>query len=390
MSQEPVAVKFDHLDPALTAARIWDRYARIRETCPVAHSDAHGGFWVLSRYRDVERAAHDWQTFSSADGATIPRAPGQAKIPPIDFDPPQQRAYRKIFAQILGRPQVAGFEPRLREIINELVDGFHRAEGGDFIAQVALPLPLQVLIEMLGFSPTTVGRVRELSERMWEGFGHEAVPPALAELLGLLEDEAMTRRASPRDDLVSQIVNADLAGRRLTEDELRNILAALVIAGHETTLNAAGTLIFSIAGDQALQQRLRDGAASVESAVEEGLRLWSPAHLFARTVTRDAEIGGQRLRAGERALLIYAAADRDPEVFAQPDVFDPDRTPHRHLAFGWGVHMCVGAHLARTELRLLVARMVSHGPFAISGEATFSHLEGGHHMGVRNLPLGFS
>jgi len=381
---------FDHHDSELTAELVWEVYAHLRERRPIARSDAHGGFWILTRHEDVMAAAADWETFSSAEGAHLPRQPGQLLFVPLDYDPPLHTAYRDVFAQALAPARVRELEPPIGVLAAGLVGDYAAAGGGDFVAAVAVHFPIRTIASMLGLSDAVSARIRDFTERIWAAFGHDARSSALTELIDLLMAEAVARREAPREDLLTELVQADVDGRPLTDAELRSTLAAFAIAGHETTMNASANLMHDLAQRPALQQRLRDDLPALRRAIDESLRLRAPAHLFVRTVTRDVDFRGAAMKRGEKVVLVYASANRDEAKCPHADAFDPDRRMANSLTFGWGIHRCVGIHLARAELRVLAGQMLAHGPFELAGEVRSSGMEGGHHMGVRALPLRFT
>lgn len=382
-------VDFDHHDDSLTWDRVFEIYAELREHQPVAWSEAHGGFWILTRYEDVLNALRDHRTFSSAEGVHLPRPAQQPMIIPIDFDPPEHRWYRRLFEPIVDSRVVDENEAAIETIIRGLVDDLVRRGRGDLVESVAVPLPLQVLSLLLGVSQETASQLRALTAEWWEQAAREDRPSAAVALSDLMMAEVRQRRADPRDDYLTWLDNAQIDGRDITDAELASTLLTLAVAGHETTVNTAGSVMLYLARHPELQDDIREHPERIPGIVEELLRIHSPAHLFARTVTRDTEVGGRTLRTGDKVLLVYAAANLDPSVFAEPTSLDLDREVKRHLAFGWGVHHCVGAHLARRELRILLEVLAESPRFEVDGEVVTTGLIGGHHMGVHKLPVSF-
>lgn len=191
------------------------------------------------------------------------------------------------------------------------------------------------------------------------------------------------------DDYLSGLLREQVAGRPITDDEVARVLITMAIAGHETTMNAASSLLWLLARDRRQQELLRADVSLAPRFVEEMLRLRTPAQNFARHTSRDVSVAGTAVPADSRVLLSYAAANRDPAAFPAPDEFDVSRASRAHLAFGWGVHQCIGATLARTELKLLLETLVEYPPFALDGEADFHPLQGGIHYGPSRLSLRF-
>lgn len=382
-------VGFDHHDPALADDRIWAAYAAIREHGDVAWSPAHGGLWVVAGFDAVRQALRDHETFSSGEGHRVPANPSVRSIP-IDFDPPLHTAYRSLVMEALRPDKVRELRPWLDSTIDALWSAFRDKGGGDAIADVALPLPLAVLQQLIGFSPESVARFREHTERLAASVmspdQHALDRAAIGELLrGELDRHRRTRP----DDYVTWLLDAEVDGRRLDERELVSVLNTLAVAGHETTMNSVGSLLYLLATDTDLQRAVRRDRVAPTAVVEEMFRVRTPAQMFARHTTREVSIGGITIPEGQWVLLLYAAANRDPRKFAEADAVRPGRRERGHLAFGWGIHQCVGAALARYELQTLLTTMNRGGPIALDGAPDFIGIEAGVHYGIRALPLRF-
>ena len=381
---------FDHHDPTLTHDNVYQVYEHLRHECPITWSDRYGGFWVVSRYADIVTALMDPETFSSAEGVHLPRQEGQMKSIPIDYDPPIHTQYRKIFNDALNLRLIRSREPFIRSVIVQLLAPIAAKGGGELVSELAIQLPIQVISGMLGLKEHTTSRIRTITEQMWMTFGKERDPTPLRELLALLMEEVDERRTHPQSDLITQFVTLTIEGRPLTNEELLSILTGFVIAGHETTMNATGNLLLFLTERPQEQERLRQDPERIPSLIEESLRYDNPTHLFARTVTHDTTLCGSTMKKGNKVVLLYASGNRDPDQFEHPERFEPQRNPKHHLAFGRGSHLCPGATLARTELRILLEELLNaHPPFELAGEARWSHMEGGHHMGVAHLPVKF-
>jgi cytochrome P450 len=221
----------------------------------------------------------------------------------------------------------------------------------------------------------------------WERMSTD--PDALTPLTKVLLAEVDSRRGEDSADFMTTLANAEVFDRPITDEEVGNILVSVIIAGHETTMNASANLMLELAKDPALQARLRDEPEHVPQVVEESLRHRAPVHLFFRTLTQDVTLHGTKMKAGDKVAVLYASANRDPERFPEPDKFDVDREDVGHVTFGWGIHRCVGAPLAQAELRMLVLELLRHGEFELAGEVGPAVLEGGHHMGFKSLPIRF-
>ncbi|MDL5158252.1 cytochrome P450 [Actinomycetospora termitidis] len=386
-------VDLDPYAPELTEPTVWEVYEAARAAGPVARSPRRGGFWVLTGYDDVRAVLRDPATFSSASGHRIPTDGTQHAIP-IDVDPPLHTAYRKLMVPALSPARVRRLRPFLEHTITDLVAGFAGRGGGDFVREIALPLPLAVLSELVGFAPDTVARFREVTEQMWSGLdadgGAVDFVGARRQVYELMAAELDAHRAHPADDVVADLLSAEVDGRPLEEDERVSILATFAVAGHETTMNAASTLVHLLLQDPAHQERLRADPASATGFVEEMLRHRSPAQNFARRATCPVTVAGRRLEEGDAVLLSLAAANRDPDRFPDPDRFDPDRDARGHLGFGWGIHQCPGGVLARTELTILLRVLAEHPALELTGDVTWSGLQGGNHLGPTSLPVRFA
>jgi cytochrome P450 len=385
VSSMATAFGFDPYDPELTEPVVWDRYAAARDLGGTVRSPDRDGFWLVTGYDEVRTALRDPTTFSSASGHRIP-TDGTRRAVPIDFDPPLHTAYRALMAQALSPARVRSLRPFLARVVAELVEGF---AGGDFVAEVALPLPLQVLTELVGFSPETVARFRALTEELWRRFVHVDPAESHRRLHALMREELADHRARRPEDFVTTLLAAEIDGRPITEDEQVSVLATFAVAGHETTMNSASTLAWLLVEHPEAQDALRADPTRAPAFVEEMLRHRSPAQNFARRASCPAAMGGTAVAEGDAVLLSFAAANRDPARFPDPDRFDPDRDARGHLAFGWGIHQCLGAPLARTELVLLLEELAKRPPLRAAGPPTWSSLQGGNHLGPTHLPLRF-
>ncbi|MDH4076528.1 MAG: cytochrome P450 [Acidimicrobiia bacterium] len=389
--------EFDHHETGLTEAARYARYAQLR-ACPVEHSDRHGGFWITGRHAEVEAICRDWATFASGQGVFIPDLTPGIRSAGLEQDPPEHTRIRRLFVEMLGRPAVRAAEPEIRAITRRHVTAFAEAGGGDFMAGVAVRVPVEAIAVMAGFSGSTVARVRELTEQLWNRLTGRGTPPQPGEpTLGrLFIEEANLRRVEPRDDFLTR-----LAAEDLTDRELVAFLTSTAVAGHETTMAAMGNLAYQLAGDPVLQARLAaadgtgadDRGALAARLVEESLRHRSPVQLMARTAVVDTTVGGEAVAAGQRVVVHFGAANRDQARWGTdpdrlpPDEFDPDRDATGHLAFGWGLHRCVGAFLATLELRLLVEELAGYELAVASEPAPPVPTAGGSFMGFEHLDL---
>jgi cytochrome P450 len=293
--------------------------------------------------------------------------------------------------EALSPGRVRAMKPFLQETVAGLVQRFADHGGGDFVRDVALPLPLLVLTELVGFTIDTVHQFRDITEDMWTHLAADAddvdFSAARQQIYDLMRREL--HGGQPTAGFITSLHEANVDGRPLTEDEQISMLATLAVAGHETTMNSASTLVHLLVERPDRQDELRRNPELAPRFVEEMLRHRSPAQNFARRVTRPVALADRTLEEGDTVLLSFAAANRDPERFADPDDFDPDRDPRGHLGFGWGIHQCLGAALARAELTILLTTLTTHPPLRAAGEARWSGLQGGNHLGPTSLPVRF-
>jgi cytochrome P450 len=364
VTDEWIAHHFDLLAPAL-GADLHPTLARARSQCPVAHSDEHGGYWIATRYEDVLRIAQDWRTWSSELGITVPhverpRGDGPPmKILPVGIDPPLQREFKRLINASFTPAAVAPWEEPTRALVHQLVDGFVEAGRADFMADFARPFPGLAFFELALHAPPDdldeVNHWATMASLPQDGGQRESIM-ALAGWIGRFVER---RKADgPRGDVVDAVLAAEIEGRPITEDEIVGIIQLLILGGLETTAGALGQFMIRFARQPAIPARLRAEPGLVPAAVEELLRLDPPFIAIARTATCDTEVAGHAVKAGEKVLIYWASANRDPAEFACPAAFDPERATNRHLSFGAGPHRCAGSNLARMNLRVAVDELV--------------------------------
>jgi hypothetical protein len=391
-----VPLDFNPYDHALHADP-YPTYRVLRDEHPAYRNDRLG-FWVLSRYDDVLGALRAPSTFSSAGGITIDARGREFKPMMITMDPPRHTRLRNLVAKAFTPGRVAELEPRIRTIAAELLDAFATRGTADLVDEFAWPLPATVISELLG-----VPAADRASFRAWSGDlvrGAHTPDMAPAELGGAAMRAAMElyryfggllaeRRAAPRDDLVSALIAAVVEGRALTEDELLGFCFLLLIAGHETTANLLGNALLALARHPDARAVLARDPSGLTTAVDEFLRYDAPVQGLARTVTQDVELHGRRLRAGEKVLLLFGAANRDERCFPEPDRLILGRRPNPHLAFGHGTHACLGALLAETEARVGLELLLARLPEYEVVERGVERLHSGPIRGLTRLPVAF-
>jgi len=367
---------------------IYATWREVQAGARLQRSNAHGGFWILSRFDDVEAAARDTSTFSSANGVFLPSIPLSLVL---EQDPPEHGAYRRLLMSFLSRRRVQELGEFVQKRSDELVTSMLQGGGGDFVSAVAEALPIEVIARAMGLSSTAGRHLRELTISMWtEVLSGVLEGPARRQLLQTFQDELDARRAAPTEDFLSHLLIAEIDGRSLTDDERLNMLYGAAIAGHETTVNAASNLVIDLARSNELQVRLRSRPDLIPSFVEESLRLRAPIQWFFRTLTRDHVIDGVKMSTGDRVMLAWGAANRDSRRFEDPDSFRAERPDAaRHLSFGSGPHRCIGAPLAQLELECLTRSLVGAGDFSIVEPVTW-RVHGGTHFGAESVVLSFN
>jgi len=353
----------------LTDGRFWasdpqDELRWMREHAPVYRDDA--GVWGIARYEDVLAVSRDAATFSSRGGIR-PDAPPMAHM--IDLDDPQHKVRRNLVNRGFTRLRVAAREERIRAIAVGLIERARRAGAFDFVMDLAAWLPLIVIGDMLGVEQDAYDDLLRWSDDLVRGTG-PASPAALEQATrSFLEYQDYQRRViadrrarGPEPDLVSILVHAEIDGQRLTDDEILEESLLILIGGDETTRHVIPGGMHELFRHPEARAALAADPSRLPAAIEEMLRWVTPIKNMARTATRDVEMHGQTIGAGEKVLLLYPSANRDTEVFADPFRFDVGRTPNEHLAFGYGAHFCLGASLARLELRVFFEELLARLP----------------------------
>ena len=345
-----LVAEFDHWDPEL-AKDPFPVYDDLRAQCPVAHSDAYGGFFVLSRYEDIEAAARDHETFSSRS-ISVPDPGVMPSSPPLDLDPPRHTAFRRVLLPYFSPGRTQMLEPITRAVAGGLVKSFVEQGHCDVSENFAKHVPIAVLSHVLGVEPRDEALFSDWTDLIVSGGPDPEVSAnANGEVRDYFARLIEERRRQPKDDLASFLVDAEVEGEAMSTADRLGVASLLLVAGIDTTWCMLGTSLWWLAQHPEARQRLIDDAALWPSAVEELLRRFAPVSVV-RIVTEDVSIDGQVIPQDEHVLLPFPAGNLDGEAFPEPHTLQLDRAPNRHLAFGAGVHRCIGAHLARMELRV--------------------------------------
>ena len=391
---EPAGVDLDRLvdldridltDQDLFAERVpHAEFAALRRHDPVHWQPERSGrgFWAVTRYEDVVAVSRDTATFSSQTGASALEdlAPDAlaARRSLIDMDPPGHTQLRRIVTPDFTRRATATYQQRVRDIVTAVLDRALPLETFDFVEQVATAIPIRVLCQLLGVPPEDEALMIELGDRMIantdpdltdvlldspDSERYRLLPfrsPASLQMHAYAQRLAGERNQEPRADVLTKLVSARVNGSPLPQREIDAMFLLLIVAGNETTRSALslGIQMFLANPDRWEQARGLDGAG-LDRAVEELLRWTTPLHHFRRTATRDVELRGRQIRAGDKVVVWYSSANRDDEVFTEPDAVDLGRDPNPHVTFGrGGPHRCLGEHLARLELRVVLTELL--------------------------------
>jgi cytochrome P450 len=382
--------QYDWHDPEFTPDVAEIVNGNLRDGSGVSYTAAHGGMWILTRHALIRAALKDHQTFSSGSGVFYPRAKGMPMHSPIDFDPPEHGVRRNLMTPPLLPEEVRGLESSVRGLAADLIRPMIERGRGDFTAEVAKPLAIGVLAMAIGLSVPAQHKVRDLTANMWKLLSKATDSsqfwPAYQELLA---EEVATARADQGGTFLSRLVNTEIDGQPISDEMLHSIIVSYCVAGHETTMNTISRMLWYLAGHPELQARLKAEPASRSVAADETLRRWCPTDRFTRLTTRDVTIGGTDIPEGSRVLLLIDAANRDPEKFPEPDEFSLDRgNSHQHLSFGFGIHACMGANLAKLELRSVLDELAGHPDYRLTAQPR-RHFENGRHIVFENLDVEF-
>lgn len=379
--QEPamVTAEFNPFAPGMLA-NPYAMYRTLREQAPVYWSDMMES-WILTRYDDIDAVLMD-SRFSSDRARAKTRfaemirqqqeqyGPMSSAQTMLTSDPPDHTRLRRLVSKAFTPRAVENLRPRIQEIVDYLLDDAGKRGEFDIIHEVAYPLPVIVIAEMLGVPAEDRRRFKEWSDTVVATLGGPFTPPevmqagrqAIDELAEYLGHIIAARRAEPKEDLISGLIAAEEGGQVLSEDEIFATCILLLIAGNETTTNLIGTGMLALFRNPDQMDRLRENPALISSAVEELLRYAGPVHGTGRVPKEDVEIAGHAFKEGEMVFTLLAAGNRDPAHYENPEQLDIARNPTDHLALGDGIHFCLGAPLARAEAQITIGTMLQRFP----------------------------
>jgi cytochrome P450 len=392
---------FNPMDPEFVADP-YPMYRRLRTEDPVHHSPL--GFWILTRYEDVVAVLRDGRFAKEAIAEFVAKRLGvDARvgigISMLDRDPPDHTRLRGLVSKAFTPRVVEGLRPRIQQIVGDLLDRAEDRHAMDLIEDFAYPIPVIVICEMLGVPVEDHERFRGWSLDLARGldatlFGPQSDVASRASasrgaLANYFRELIAERRDTPRGDLLSALIAAEEAGDTLNENELLATCILLLVAGHETTVNLLGNGTLALLRHPDQLRLLRENPGLIGGAVEELLRYDGPVQRSARIPSADALIAGHRIEAGEMVMPFIGAADRDPAQFPDPDRLDLTRADNRHIAFGWGIHFCLGAPLARLEGQIAINALVQRFPKLALATDRPEYRQSLTLRGLKSLPIAF-
>jgi cytochrome P450 len=382
--------RYDHHASGESFDTVFDHWADMLAECPVGHSDAHGGMWVVTGYEESVNILRNPTVFSSYP-ASFPSFPQPNKMIPVEIDPPDHQRYRALVAEPFSPKRAHTYEEPLRKIVNDLIDEFIEDGECDAFEAMAVPLPALLATLFLGV-PLEDGKrlqhwihalVHETTTRP------EAAVEAVTQIYGYFGELFAERAGSDGDDLISIICRAEIDGQNLSQEELLGFSLFLLLASIDTSQKVIGSMLWRLANDPELLARLVDDPQLVGTAVEESLRIYSPV-IATRKVLEDTEVAGCPIKSGDQMLLLLGAAGRDDRTFPNGSEFRFDRpNSAKHLAFGAYIHKCLGIHIARVEMRVLLEEWTRRIPTFEPQPGAQAEWSNGQVQGVIKCPIQF-
>lgn len=371
-------------------------FAEARAECPVAHSDERGGYYLLMRYHDVKEAHANWQQLSTEPSIMRPLSE-KPPLPPLEYHPPVHTAWRRLFTEAFNNKTPDRIEADVRADVAARIDDFAGRGEVELVSEYIRPIPLNALCTAIGIEPGSA-KAQEFHE-LAGGFlatftKPDEFPAALGAIMQFGITEVLSRRDDPRDDYLTWLANAEIDGRPVGPAEIGPVMASMLVAGHETSVNGLAGVLFAVLSRPHVRDALVADSSLIRAAVDEGMRIHTPVFGFYRRALEDVTISGVDIPAGADLQLCWAAANRDPEVFPDPTEFRLDRNPgrNRHLAFGWGIHSCPGQAAAQMEMRVALAELLRRLPdiALIDPESVRFEFTGGEFCAIPELRARFT
>jgi cholest-4-en-3-one 26-monooxygenase len=374
-------------------------FDEMRSSAPV-HYDPVGAVWGIFKHADVLAVEKDAKTFSSH---RAPRPHGQHLPTMISMDDPEHQRRRSLVNRGFTPKRVAAHQPMMRQLCRQIINGVCERGSCDFVWDIAARLPLYVIAELMGYEPDLYDDLLRWSEEIMGPTSAEMVTPeqiakvlqstnrAIEEFneaqLGIIAN----RRQHPRDDVITTLCQAEIDGERLDDESIVQEMLLILIGGDETTRHVLSGGMLELIKHADQREALRSGAADMAVAAEEMIRWNSPVQNMGRTATRDVTLRGQRIEEGDQLMLFYPSANRDEEVFEQPHEFDIGRNPNPHVAFGIGTHFCLGASLARLEVRMMMTEALRRLPgLELATEEPLPRRASNFVSGLESMPVTFT
>jgi len=393
------ATDYDVMDEGYTRdpGPVWKD---LRQKCPIAHSTRWGGSWMPTRYADIQKIAGMVPTFSSRSITVIPPDPelreeliAELKAygtenPPITADPPEHNAFKRLILPFFSPRAVAGYTAMTEQICKGLLDELEGRDTADAAAEYAQQIPPRVIAYILGIDIARAAEFTQWTQELLE-LGQtdpELRRSARAKIRAFFYEQIEDRKKNPGDDVISKLLEAEVEGEKLTDHTVAGMCNLLLVAGIDTTWSSIGSALYHFSTHPEDRERVVAEPDLLPTAVEEVLRYYSPVTM-ARKVTEEVSMHGAEMKPGDKLLMTFPAANRDPDVFEQPEEFVIDRQQNRHIAFGTGIHRCAGSNLARMELLVGLRLWFERFPeFSLVSEEGVTWA-GGQVRGPRNVPV---
>lgn len=386
-------------------------FARLRREQPVAwidESDGGDGFWAMTKHADVSMVSRDYKTFTASRGIRIEQMSDdelEARRTMMEYDPPEHTRLRRLVQPGFTPKVIATYEEAFRRLTGHVFESVLPKGEFDFVTEISRELPIRLLCRLLGVPEQDAGMLVDWGDQMISNADPEYTPvvidkvdteeyrllpfrsPAALEVFQYAEKMAMERRANPQDDIITTLLTAEPDGEPLTDLEFKNFFTLMMVAGNETTRHTISHGMIMLQDHPAQLEELAEMPAELsKTATEEILRAATVTMHFRRTATVDTEVRGVSIKAGDKVVLWYPSANYDEDVFAEPFTFDIHRWPNDHLAFGTGRHICLGAALARLEVRVVLEELLGRlAGFEIVGEP--ARLRSNFINGIKHLPV---
>lgn len=386
---------FDPWDPRLNHSNIWQVYRALRDQGSAVHSGAHENFWVITRYEDVKAAASNHSVFSSRYGVAIGSISDDTNVSvrrtPIAIDPPDHAKYRSAMIAPFQARRIGRFEELVHKHIETILEQIGGRSTVDAVRDIAEPLSVSVISDIIGFNPEARARNRELALDMIHA-NFQEVAKARRVYDEFLAGEAERALVEPSDGMLGELAAQTGPGKAFTKAELAAMLHGLALAGHHTTINGISSMLLLAADPDIRSRWLPDpfDEPAIRRFVEEALRLDPPIHLEGRRTSETVRVGDVDVPAHAQVALLYASANHDERMFANPELFDSSR-PASHLTFGHGIHSCLGMALSRMEMSAVLSAVVQRFPaYRLAADPVDSGMVYGHHMGWESITVSLS